>query len=198
MKVPKLEKLYKVQWEYYYNFRRKHQKTFEYVSRQVMIDWVAELRKLPVTSKISVFDYEGHCKDFVLTVSDEVMKQRSNLLSKVAEVMGDDADKFMKSLGDSRKQDLPLSIQANLDYLNDRRTLDKYIGILLSGEATDTSLYVVAGIPVWQVMCYCAEIERGERSSVPADFTLTEYQCRLLRGVKMWSPVLLKKGAVEL
>ena len=157
-----------------------------------------QLMKLPVTSKISVSDYDGHHKDFVLLSSDEMMSERLALLKKVADVMGDDADKFMKSLGDSRQQDLPLSIQANLDYLNDRRTLDKYIGLLMSGEATDPSLYVVAGIPVWRVMQYCAEIERGERVSVPADFKLTEYQCRLLRGVKMWTPVLLKRKEGEL
>lgn len=198
MRMPNLEKRYKVIWEYYFNSRRKHQKTFEYISREQAISLVEQLRKFPVTSKVSVGDYHGHYKDFVLRLSDSMMKERQQLLDKVAAVMGDDADKFMKSLGDSRAEDLPLAIRTNLEYLNDRRTLEKYIGVLLSGEATDTSLYVVAGIPVWRVMMYCAEVERGERVSVPADFKLTEYQCRLLRGVKMWTPVLLKRKEGEL
>ena len=198
MKVPKLEKLYKVIWEYYYNCRRKHQKTFEYVKRDVMIDWVAELRKIPVTSKISVFDYDGHCKEFVLSSSDELMKQRMQWLKRVDDVFGDEADKFMRSLGDSRKQDLPLGIQANLDYLADKRLLERYVKILDGGEAVNPSLYVVAGVPLFKVMRYYSEIRNGERSGVPADFKLTEYQCRLLRGVGLWTPELLKREEEKL
>ena len=183
MKVPKLEKLYKVIWEYYYNYRRKHQKTFEYIKRDVMLNWVAELRKIPLTSKISVFDYDGHCKEFVLSLSDELMEQRMQLLKRVENVFGDESDKFMKSLGDNRKQDLPLGVQANLDYLADKRLLERYVDILESGEATNTSLYVVAGIPIYRVMKYYYEIKDGERTGVPAEFKLNEYQCRLLRGI---------------
>lgn len=198
MRVPKFERLYKVVWEYYYNFRRKHQKTFEYLKRDVMIEWVANLKQVPVTSKISVYDYEGHCKDFVLRMTETGMQERAKFLTKVKDAFGDESDKFMKGLGDNRVQDLPLSMQANLNYLADRKMLETYIDILDSGESTNTSLYVVAGIPVWRVMQYLSDIRKGERNGVPEDLRLTDYQVRLLKAVGLWSPLLLKREEVSL
>ena len=192
MRIPPLQKRYKVIWEYYYSTTRKTEKTYEHVTKEIAREWVKTLLKLPITNNIRVTDYEGQWVQFVPPESVTTGRARENVFEAARAAYGDRSDKVLRSLGDSKLENAPLFVKANVDFIVAKKQLNKAIDCITAGEMTNPSVYVVEGIPVYRVIARYAALKRGDYHSTQPLPALSEFQKRLVKSVGMWHEYLDK------
>ena len=118
MKVPELEKRYKVFWTYYVSTINTHHKTFEHLNRQQALAWVKKLMAHAITASVHITDYEGNFKRWEMETTTEVLRKRERFFDKLREDFGggeegqQKAVKFLKNQGDWALTALPVQVRA--------------------------------------------------------------------------------------
>ena len=118
MKVPKLEKRYKVFWTYYISTIRKHHKTFEHLSKKQALEWAKKLLSHVITASVQITDYEGNYKLFENETTMEVLRKREQLFDRLRVEFGggeegqQKATNFLKAQGDWAILALPVQVRA--------------------------------------------------------------------------------------
>lgn len=192
MRIPKLQKRYKVVWEFYYEATRKTTKTYENVTREIGLAWVRELLKLSITSNVRITDYEGHWSAFEPNRTETCWHDRETIFEAYRAVYGDRWSKELRQLGDSKLENAPLFVKANVDFIVAKKQLIKAIDCITAGEKTNPSLYIVEGLQVHRVITRYAALKRGDYHSTQPLPALSEVQKRLVKSVGMWHEYLDK------
>jgi len=192
MRIPKFQKRYKVVWEFYFEVRRKTTKTYENVTKKVALGWVRELLKVSITSNVRVTDYEGNWAKYEPNRTENCWQDRETIFEAYRAAYGDKWKKELSSLGDSKLENAPLFVKANIDHIVAKRQMLMAISCIEAGEKTDTSLYVVAGLKVSRVIARYHALKDGDCYSTEPLPSLSEFQKRLIKSVGLWHEYLDK------
>ena len=136
MKVPKLEKRYKVYWTYYVSTICQWGKTFEHLDRKTARMLVNKLLWHPITSYVSVSDYEGNWKRFDNQTTMEVLRKRDAFFKKLQEEFGggeeglEKSKAFLRRQGDWAITALPVQVRAWIMTMKKKKSMEKAAKLL--------------------------------------------------------------------